>query len=141
MFQLLVELDIESGMRWGELTELRPRDFNLTTGIVTISRAVVEVNPQDHPTGGRFLVQEYPKDKEYRRFKIGNEVSRRLAGFILNQGLGPDNLIFRMPEQAEPATRVEPPADPEELGLTEPNEKGRQYNHGTITAYSMAPSR
>ena len=26
--KLLVETDIESGLRWGELTELRPKDLN-----------------------------------------------------------------------------------------------------------------
>jgi integrase len=140
VLQLLVELDIESGMRWGELTELRPRDINLTTGIVTVSRAVVELSPKDHPTGGRFLVQQYPKDKEYRRFKISRQVVNKLREHIRLRGLGPDDLLFPMPEQDEPSVaRVEPPGDPDELGLTEPNAKGRQYRHGTITAYSMAP--
>jgi integrase len=33
--RLLVETDIESGLRWGELTELRPRDLDLITGAMT----------------------------------------------------------------------------------------------------------
>lgn len=40
--RLLVETDIESGLRWGELTELRVRDLDLATRILTVSRAVVE---------------------------------------------------------------------------------------------------
>ena len=44
-----------------------------------------------------------------------------------------------MPEQ-HPAAQAAP-HEPEEPGLTEPNDKGRQYQHGTITAYSMAPCR
>ncbi|PSK82252.1 integrase-like protein [Murinocardiopsis flavida] len=32
-FQLLVELTIESGLRWGEVTELRPKDIDRSTGI------------------------------------------------------------------------------------------------------------
>lgn len=31
--------------------------------------------------------------------------------------------------------------DPDQLGLTEPNANGRQYRHGTISAYSAAPCR
>ncbi|WP_261560272.1 tyrosine-type recombinase/integrase [Frankia tisae] len=141
VLQLLVEVDIESGMRWGELTELRPRDLNLTTGIVTVSRAVVELNPKDHPTDGRFLVQEYPKNKKYRRFKISRQVVNKLQTYIQSTGLGTDDLLFPMPDQDLPAVQTGPPAEPDEPALTEPHAKGRQYQHGTITAYSMAPCR
>src|SRR6266851_6318147 len=34
--KLLVETDIESGLRWGELSELRPRDIDFGTGILTV---------------------------------------------------------------------------------------------------------
>jgi len=62
--QLLVETEIESGLRWGELTELRVRDLDFGSRILTVSRAVVEVHPRFHPDGGRFLIKEYPKDRE-----------------------------------------------------------------------------
>jgi hypothetical protein len=41
---MLVELDVESGLRWGEPTELRVRDFNSATRMLTVARAVVEIN-------------------------------------------------------------------------------------------------
>jgi integrase len=66
-FRLLAETEIESGLRWGELTELRVKDLNLRSRMLTVSRAVVELNPKYHPEGKRFLVKEYPKDREYRR--------------------------------------------------------------------------
>jgi integrase len=40
--KLLVETDIESGLRWGELAELRVRDLNLRSRTLTVSRVVVE---------------------------------------------------------------------------------------------------
>ena len=43
--KLLVETAIESGLRWGELTELRPRDLDFGTGVLTVSRVVVELWP------------------------------------------------------------------------------------------------
>ena len=52
--KLLVETDIESGLRWGELTELRPRDLDFGTGVLTVSRVVVETSPRFHPDGGWF---------------------------------------------------------------------------------------
>jgi integrase len=47
--KLLVEADIESGMRWGEFTELRPRDLDFGTGVVTVSRVAVELPRRFHP--------------------------------------------------------------------------------------------
>jgi integrase len=70
--RLLAETKIETGLRWGELTELRMSDIDLVTRMLTASRAVVEVNAKFHPDGGRFLVKNYPKDGEYRRIKLTN---------------------------------------------------------------------
>jgi integrase len=39
--RLVVELDIDSGLRWGELTELRVNDFDFTTNLVTVDRRTV----------------------------------------------------------------------------------------------------
>ena len=63
-WRLLIETDIESGLRWGELTEFRVKDLDPATRILTVSRTVVQVDPKFHPTGQRFLVKPYPKDKE-----------------------------------------------------------------------------
>lgn len=139
--QLLVETDIESGLRWGELTELRVKDVDLRTGLLTVSRAVVEVNPKFHPEGKRFWVKDYPKDKEYRRFKLSSQMVNKLKTHQDARQLTPDDLLFaiRNPVAKTPALRVAP--DPHKLGLTEPNEKGRQYRHGTLTAYGAGKCR
>ncbi|MGZ4552985.1 MAG: hypothetical protein ACXVXQ_05730 [Mycobacteriaceae bacterium] len=42
--RLLLETDIETGLRWGELTELRPGDVDLDAGVVTVSRVVVRTD-------------------------------------------------------------------------------------------------
>ncbi|HEX9176459.1 MAG TPA: hypothetical protein VF874_10365, partial [Mycobacterium sp.] len=39
--RLLVETDIETGLRWGELTELRPADIDTSTRVLTVSRVVL----------------------------------------------------------------------------------------------------
>ncbi len=74
--RLLAETKIETGLRWGELTELRVRDIDFPTRMLTVSRAVVEVNAKFHPAGGRFLVKDYPKDGEYRRAELAGERRR-----------------------------------------------------------------
>jgi integrase len=101
--RLLVETDIESGLRWGELTELRVSDIDLITRVLTVSRTVVQVDPKFHPTGGRFLVKEYPKDKEFRRLKLSTQLTAKIAAHIKDADLGPGGLIFAMARQDSPA--------------------------------------
>jgi integrase len=137
--RLLVEVDIDSGMRWGELTELRVKDVDFAAGLVTVSRAVVELNPKTHPTGDRFLVKEYPKDRHYRRFRLSPEVIDRIKAHVTDHGLGPGDLIFTYtpPHPSPPA----PSVDPDSLGLTEANAEGRRYRHGSLSGYSAGRCR
>lgn len=138
--QLLVETDIESGLRWGELTELRARDLDPVSRILTVSRAVVEVPRDEHPSGGRFLVKDYPKDKEYRRFKLSAQITAKIMVHIAASGLGPDDLLFRY--EAPDLSAVRRGAAPtSSLGMTDPDGKGRRYRHGTLTAYNAARCR
>jgi len=140
--RMLVETAVESGMRWGELAELRCHDVDLTSRIVTVSRTVVEVNPRFHPDGGRFLVKQYPKDKEWRRLKLSTDVVAKLRAHILRAGLGPDDLLFSYQPAPPPAPPVVPAtAPPADLGLTEPTAQGRRYRHGTLSGYSAGRCR
>jgi integrase len=132
--QLLVETAIESGLRWGELAELRVRDLDLATRMLTVSRKVTEVNREFHPDGKRFLVKLYPKDKEYRRLKLSPQIVAKLAAHIKARGLGPDGLLFARRAAAPAPLRVA--TEPGALGFTKPNEAGRQYRHGTLSAYN-----
>jgi integrase len=140
VFRLVAETAIESGLRWGELTELRPADLDLATRILTVSRAVVELGPADHPAAGRFLVKDYPKDKEYRRFKLSAQITAKLAAHITAEGLRHADLLFSYtaPTQAR-ARHDQPGAQP--ARMTDPDDKGRRYRHGTLTAYNAARCR
>src|SRR6266700_1465053 len=105
--QLLVETAIESGMRWGELTEIRVRDLDFETCILTVSRAVVELTRDEHPDAGRFLVKDYPKDKEYRRFKLSQQIVTKIEAHVTARRLGEDDLLFtyQAPQQARTRAR------------------------------------
>jgi integrase len=139
--QLLVETMIESGARWGELTELRKKDLNVRSRILTVSRAVIEVNPKFHPEGKRFYVKDYPKDKEYRVFKLSKQIVEKILAHANARGLGAGDLLFAVRDQEQPKPRLRVAPDPDELGLTEPNDKGRRYRHGTLTGYSSGKCR
>jgi integrase len=139
--RLLIETAIESGTRWGELTEIRVGDLDFETCILTVSRAVVELTPGEEADGVRFLVKDYPKDKEYRRFKLSQQIVAKIQAHITARDLGDDDLLFtyQPPQQAttrrRSATSTPPP------GMTEPNESGRRYRHGSLTAYNAARCR
>jgi integrase len=140
--RLLVETAIESGLRWGELTELRVLDIEFATRMLTVSRAVVSLQPRFHPDGGRFLIKEYPKDGEFRRFKLSTQITDKLRAHVTERGLGRDDLIFQAPPLDEPRIRkLRLVTDPESLGRTEPNPQGHTYRHGTMTAYSLGRCR
>jgi integrase len=142
--RLLVETDIETGLRWGELTELRPKDIDWTTGLLTVSRTVVHLRARTEETSGpRFLVKDYPKDKEWRQVKLAAHLLTKLRDHIHTRQLASDDLLFPLPEVTGPARRRRPEVlpDPLTLGFTEPNEKGRRYRHGTLTAYQAGRCR
>jgi hypothetical protein len=129
----------QCGLRWGELAELRAGDLNLATGILTVSRSVVELDPKYHPAGERFLVKPYPKNTKYRRFKLSRQVVAKLSAHISERHLGPDDLLFTAP--TEPPRRVIELPNPDTLGRTGPNAAGRRYRHGTLTGYSLGRCR
>lgn len=139
--RLFVEVSMGSGLRWGELTELRPADLHRPSGILTVTRAVAEVNPAYHPDGERFLVKPYPKNKRSRRFKLDPDLVVAISAHIAAQGLAPADLLFRFDTflGAAAGPRRLMPAD--QLGLTAPNAAGRQYAHGTLSAYTAGKCR
>ena len=142
--KLLVETAIDSGLRWGELTELRGLDLEPVSRILTVTRAVVQVNPKFHPTGDRFHVKPYPKSRLARRMRLSADLTTSLVEHQRLYQLAPDDLLFVAPhvraESAKPALRVVPEPE-EDPGWTEPNAQGRQYVHGTLSAYTAGRCR
>ena len=141
--KLLVETAVESGLRWGELTELRVRDLEFATRMLTVSRAVVQVHPKFHPRG-----RPVPRE-------------------ALPQGQGVPALQARAPRSppsCRPTSRSAASAGTtccsrcrwrtgrgsgcrawtptrSALGRTEPNAAGHRYRHGTLTGYSLGRCR
>ena len=72
--RLLVETDIETGLRWGELIELRTHDLDLPHSQLVVSRVVIEIAAKFHPDGQRFLIKNYPKADCHRH---GRRIFRR----------------------------------------------------------------
>ena len=138
--QLLVETDVETGLRWGELIELRKKDIDFDTGAIVVSRVAGELAAKFNPDRQRFFVKQYPKDTEWRAVGLSEHMFDQLAEH--SRGLHPNDLLFAAPQPTE-ARRRRPDTlpDPDMLGLTEPNKKGRQYRHGTTSGYSAGRCR
>jgi integrase len=137
--QLLVETDIESGLRWGELTELRVKDIDFATGMLSVSRAVMMLSRRNHPEGGRFLVKEYPKGRKRRAFKLSDQILRKLAAHIKTLGLGQDDLLFTRQRMTIVHRHTGELPDPTTLGIFRVG--NRNYRHGTTTAYGAGRCR
>ena len=139
--QLLVETDIETGLRWGELTELRVKDLDVAHRVFTIARAVVQVQPKTHPEGKRFFVKDYPKDGEHRRVKVSKQLVRKVEAHVAARGLKREDLLFELRIEKHPSRKVVVPPNPDALGLTEPNDKGNRFKHGTASGYNAGRCR
>jgi site-specific recombinase XerD len=135
--RLMAEALIESGLRWAELIELRPADFNPRMRMLSVSRVAVELVAKFHPTGGRFLIKDYPKDREHRRVKLAAHIADQVQTHISEHELADDDLLFTPSLLAPPAesAHLQLVTEPVDLGLTEPNAAGRQYRHGTLSGY------
>ena len=100
--RLLVETDIESGMRWGELTELRVRDLDFETRILTVSRAVVELTQEDHPDGRPVPGQGLPEGQGVPAVQAQPADHRQDPGPRHRQGSGRRRPALHLPA-ARPA--------------------------------------
>jgi len=142
--RLLVETAIESGLRWGELTELRPADLQTRSRMLTVSRAVTETTATFNTDSARFGVKAYPKDKEYRRLKLSPTACTALTEHARSHSLKPGDLLFPLSLMTT-ADPDEDSAPPEPLdvpvGRTEPNAAGRTYAHATLTGYTLGACR
>jgi integrase len=128
-WRLLVEVAIESGVRWGELVELRMHDLDVAGCLLTVARTVEEIEPRFHPTGGRFLVKEYPKGRDFRRLRLRRQLVDRVAAYVERSGLEPGDLLFSFPERA---------------AIVDPDRSGGGFapgDHGTLSRYSARGCR
>ena len=101
--KLLMETDIETGLRWGELTELRRQGPRLRHRILTVSRAVVAGRPEVPPrrVSGSWS-RNTPRTRSTAASSSAPSWPRKIGAHITTHGLGPDDLIFPMPRRTPP---------------------------------------
>lgn len=156
---MLVWLTVHSGLRWGEVSELRGRDIVLIDPdqhgddvpddaelvYVNVCRSVSDVGAK-HADGGRFVVEDTTKGGLDRRVGLDPLTSTKLLDFIDEHAIGPDDLLFplsRLQHELDPLPQPDAPLAPvpEDLGRTAPDKLGRTYSHGTMSGYGPGRCR
>jgi integrase len=141
MSKLLVETAIETGTRWGELTELRVSDWDPEHKAFTVCRAVVQIRPEFHPEGKHFFVKDYPKDGEYRLIKIAGHLAEKIDAHIEANNLGKDDLLFWYQPPTRSVARTCKADLGKPTGRTKRNRRGQTFAHGTMSAYTAGRCR
>lgn len=92
--QMLLEADIETGARWGEVTELRAKAWNSAEQTIAISRAVVKVRPDRDSDGYFHRVKPDPKGKKRIVVKVTDEFAVKVDRYLKVTGKSGDDLLF-----------------------------------------------
>jgi integrase len=148
--KLIVELAVETGLRWGELSELRAGDLQEKYGrpYLAVQRAVTDAGKA--LTGSnRFVVRDMTKGGTDRDISLRTDFAERIAKHIADHGLGARDLLVThsmfMDQvralKAERRAKVLAAPIPEGLSRTEPIPDGRTWRHGTLNAYVKAKCR
>lgn len=96
--QDMVIVMMETGMRWGELVGLSPRQIDRTNKRLMINQALAEVSSRFSPNGMPHHIKE-TKGKRTRVIPITQEVLNILLRAVMARGLSmeSDETIFRQP--------------------------------------------
>jgi integrase len=166
--ELMIDLDVQTGVRWGELVELRVDDiipieddtdendlgsyFDMGDEdeaeegqcYVWVRRNLSEINDVDL---GRYKIEPTPKNGEWRKVCMGADLSCKMREHIREHRLIGQDLLFTLEmleaelEMADKHARLGIKVIPRDLGMTSPNAKGRVYRHGTGSAYTAGKCR
>ncbi len=93
-WRLLLLVEIETGLRWGELIALRPQHIDFLRRLVHVRETVVEVSKMMSPTGERMLFKAYPKNDQHRSLSVGQPLIEFISADIASRRLSREDLLF-----------------------------------------------
>lgn len=93
-YRLLLLVEIETGLRWGELIALRPRHIDFLRRLVRVEQVVVEVSKRHSPTGERMIVKDYPKNDQPRVLRVGEPLVELIAAEVTRLQLRTADFLF-----------------------------------------------
>lgn len=104
--QLLVDVAIDTGLRFGELTDLRPCHLARAGKPYLRVQTVVTWPGEEFSTNGDVVERkDYTKGGEDRKVDLSEQVAAALHAHIATHRLGPDELIFNFDRLREEHAR------------------------------------
>lgn len=136
--RLYARVNVTTWARTCEMISLRPRDFDFSERMVSITRSTVYVSSKYHPSGhAGWITKPHPKNGDWRRFTISAQLCEAVQQHIEEHGLTPDELLFPLwmfawvrPEHV----RNRQDQDNEETLPPLVTPTGRTSEHGTMHA-------
>jgi site-specific recombinase XerD len=134
--KLLAQFLITSGCRFGEATEIRVKDFNLTTGEVFVQRRVSDLGSSYE---GRFKVIDATKSGHKRSVMLSKALLTEIKAYVTAKALSKEDLLFSRSlicttgklEPSRGRTKSERPFAKD----------GKLYKHGTLNSYTHGGCR
>ena len=90
----MIQIAIETGLRWGELIALCPRHLDFLRRTLVVEETIVEVPKSAASDGQRMIRKPYPKDDEPRTLGIRPALLEQIAAHIQKGDIGRDDLLF-----------------------------------------------
>lgn len=141
--EMLVRVLLDSGVRFGEATEMRVDDVDWATGSILVRRSVADIGASYHPDGkSRFLVKRTKSNKE-RYTSVSKTTLASLSKHVRAHRLKASDLLFGL-ETVVPVTRAArsraelsvPTAAGGGYGYFTPPGSQGSYAHGTVSGYT-----
>lgn len=134
--QLFARFLIGSGVRFGEATELRVKDFNFQSKEVYIRRSVSDVGKKLN-NGERFLVVSATKNGHKRTVTLSASLIAEVKAFVLAKALAKEELVFSKHLVLDEGKIVSP-----SKSEGKPYTKGsRTFRHSTAYSYNVGGCR
>ena len=93
--RLYARLNVTTWARRCEMIGFRPRDFDFGERMVNITRSTVYLTSAYHPSGrAGWLTKPNPKNGDWRRFTISEQMCNAVRAHIAEYDLGPEDLLF-----------------------------------------------
>jgi len=136
--QLFAQFLVASGLRFGEATEVRVKDFNFKTGELFVQRRVSDLGA-NYNNGVRFMVIEATKSGYKRSLMISKPLLQDIQAYVLAKALAKDDLLFSRTSVVPKAMVKANIRGTESLRPFARN--GKLFQHGTLYSYTHGGCR
>jgi integrase len=134
--RLFAKFLVGSGLRFGEATELRVKDFNFQSKEVYVRRSVSDVGKELN-NGERFLVIPATKNGHKRTVTLSASLVAEIKAFVIAKALSKEELVFSKNLVID-ESRINVPSESE----GKPYMKGNKtFQHSTAYSYNVGGCR